>query len=466
MEDLTQHFRICRQCKRPAVVILEEIDQFALREKQSLFYTLLDLMQHADLLFVVIGLTDVANLKLEKRILSRLSAQYVIMPTPTGRDVCEVLYERLTQPFKEFQITTLPSSSSPYSSSCKRNSIGKDGIHTGSSTPRISDVSQASKERYLREGSSTFSVQEYCDEFIKRIATLFGECESNTQDIRHGSNSKKTTSAEFLSDDEDVEEVAKEINRATSSLSSSSCSGVKSKARLQGTLFSLINRHVNWGRNLDHFMKAASNAVGQLSESQPFISKEIIEKSIAALDPPSLLEKLTWLPNLQWYLCIVIYRLQARGVKREITIEQVKSDLDKLFGTISSSQAKESDIFQALLCLVDLGLLSIHATGVSSESSQKSKINTIPIRNVNISSVVRLVPPNHEFKDAFVAGTGGNREDRGAGFIGSSNSKTSINDSSSSMPLLRVSERIRHAVLEPMDTIDHVLKDSDTICLR
>lgn len=43
----------CRFDSQPAVIIVEELQEFSKREKQVLIYTLLDLMHREDLLFVV-----------------------------------------------------------------------------------------------------------------------------------------------------------------------------------------------------------------------------------------------------------------------------------------------------------------------------------------------------------------------------------------------------------------------------
>lgn len=53
LEDLEDFFRQCRLEGRPAVVVVEELQEFVRREKQILIYTLLDLMHRSDLLFTV-----------------------------------------------------------------------------------------------------------------------------------------------------------------------------------------------------------------------------------------------------------------------------------------------------------------------------------------------------------------------------------------------------------------------------
>lgn len=97
LRDLEAHFRQCMIDGHPAVVLLEDIHIFAARDKQVLIYTLLDFMHKQECLFVVVGLTPCAHLNslLEKRVLSRLNAQFVYVPPVTGDDVIAELRRRL-----------------------------------------------------------------------------------------------------------------------------------------------------------------------------------------------------------------------------------------------------------------------------------------------------------------------------------------------------------------------------------
>lgn len=103
--------------KVPTVLILESFDEFAKTNRQTLLYTLLDLMHRKDLLFVVsrmrcvhfllivaqssylhfvllqlIGTTCSADIsfQLEKRVMSRLNAQFVELAPPSPFDICKV----------------------------------------------------------------------------------------------------------------------------------------------------------------------------------------------------------------------------------------------------------------------------------------------------------------------------------------------------------------------------------------
>ena len=103
LEDLEDHFKQCYLNGTPAVIVLEDIDIFASREKQVLIYTLLDFMHKKDQLLVVIGTTSKAHLPtlLEKRTASRLNAQFVYVPPASGMDICQVLSVCLNLPIDE-----------------------------------------------------------------------------------------------------------------------------------------------------------------------------------------------------------------------------------------------------------------------------------------------------------------------------------------------------------------------------
>lgn len=110
MEALEEAFRDSRFDRKPTVIVLEDIHIYASSSRQSLLYAILDLLHRRDLLFVVIGLTDRIdfNQMLEKRVASRLNAQYVYMAMPTGAVVCKELYRRLVISNESDRALTIP----------------------------------------------------------------------------------------------------------------------------------------------------------------------------------------------------------------------------------------------------------------------------------------------------------------------------------------------------------------------
>ncbi|KAJ1438347.1 hypothetical protein B484DRAFT_211863 [Ochromonadaceae sp. CCMP2298] len=103
LEDLEDLFTHCRQDGVPAIIVLEDFHVFAQRQRQTLIYTLLDLMHKKELLFMIVGVTDHAdvNTRLEKRVISRLNAQYVFLPCASGLDICESLSKMFALPETE-----------------------------------------------------------------------------------------------------------------------------------------------------------------------------------------------------------------------------------------------------------------------------------------------------------------------------------------------------------------------------
>ena len=53
LEDLENHFQQCRLDGRPAVIIIEGFEMFAVKKRQTVIYTLLDLMHNKKLYFIV-----------------------------------------------------------------------------------------------------------------------------------------------------------------------------------------------------------------------------------------------------------------------------------------------------------------------------------------------------------------------------------------------------------------------------
>lgn len=53
VDDLEDHFRQCRLDGVPAIIVIEDFHVFTKRKRQTLIYTLLDLMHKKDLLFTV-----------------------------------------------------------------------------------------------------------------------------------------------------------------------------------------------------------------------------------------------------------------------------------------------------------------------------------------------------------------------------------------------------------------------------
>jgi hypothetical protein len=98
-DALQAAFRAGSSVGRPAVVVVRGMDRFAVG-RQSFLYLLLDLMQRRGLGLLVIGLTANARISimLEKRVVSRLNAQFIYTPRLTAVDCCLNVVTRLLLP--------------------------------------------------------------------------------------------------------------------------------------------------------------------------------------------------------------------------------------------------------------------------------------------------------------------------------------------------------------------------------
>ena len=97
-----EEFENCLRAKRlqcvPAIIIIENIHEFARKTgRQTLIYTLLDLMHKEDMYLIVIGSTHCFHLHtlLEKRILSRLNSQFLYIWPTSSRSICRLLSTQL-----------------------------------------------------------------------------------------------------------------------------------------------------------------------------------------------------------------------------------------------------------------------------------------------------------------------------------------------------------------------------------
>jgi hypothetical protein len=93
-----KEFEDCLRAKRlqcvPAIIIIENIHEFARTTgRQTLIYTLLDLMHKEEMYLIVIGSTHCFHLHtlLEKRILSRLNSQFLYIMPNSSLSICRLL---------------------------------------------------------------------------------------------------------------------------------------------------------------------------------------------------------------------------------------------------------------------------------------------------------------------------------------------------------------------------------------
>ncbi len=352
LEDLEDHFRQCALNAQPSVVVLEDIHSFASREKQVLIYTLLDYMHKSDMLFVVIGYTPCAHLQtmLEKRILSRLNAQFVYVAPATGPEVCESLSQKLT--------------------------LSMNKTHD--------DAEIDFRQRFNAEVVALFGPHEY------------------SRDI--GSKKKKTSPHYHIP-----------------------------------LLLDVISRYADWGKGLDHFIRAAQVAVVGLTIAQSVFTQNSWEKALYSQDPCTLTERLSSLPLHELHIFASAARCHARmglaladnkggtAVKNRrdssINVSDVLEELDRLTGVLRRRESTQARALQGLHYLVREGLILL-LTG--------NKVT--PSQVVTNQTLVVMMSPSYEVKEAFQATVEDATGSRGRVHV----------------PLM-VSDRVRRAVLEPAE---------------
>ncbi len=363
LEDLEDHFRQCALNGRPAVIVLQDVHAFATREKQVLIYTLLDYMHKSDMLFVVIGCTPCAHLQymLEKRVLSRLNAQFVYVPPATGEDVCDVLARRLRLDM------------------------------TGDSTE-----------------------QAYRKQFNAKICVLFGVADDN----RNNSLKKKAHAR------------------------SGSGSGSEPE------LLRVIRGYAEWGKGLSHFLRVTHLATCRLTQEEPYMHASTFIEALSGQDPYTLTERLSALPLHELHLFACIARLHGRLGKETnaingtrsamakspsaaVHVDEVLQELDRLTGAFRRNESTRSRALLGLTALVQDGLIML-CGGAG---------KPVAARLVTDQTLVMLQPPMYEVLAAFHP----NIESQEIG--------------RKRLPLV-LSDRVRRAVLEPLEAVAAIIDAS------
>jgi len=430
LQDLEAHFRQCMIDGCPAVVVLEDIHIFAAREKQVLIYTLLDFMHKQDLLFVVVGITPCAHLNslLEKRVLSRLNAQFVYVPPVSGEDVLKELRRRLR----------LPEQPPASDADADHENGGADDGHAEAET-------DADRDEYLA----------YCKRFNAAASSALTD---------------RSAAAEA----------------SAVSVYASGAGIANWNANGNGGLSFAIRRYAEWGKGVSHFLRAAHLAVALLSPSEPVLTATGLESALFSQDPPCLAERLAQLPPLELRLFAALARLhgkkmgsgavaataasattvadmgsigtgtdctvtggggaggvgkKATGAKaakdRSISVEEILRELELMTAALRTKETTTARLMLGLQALASQGLLLLtNAAGVASAAAAAHR--PVPSRLLSERSLVVMLPPEYEVREAFGARPefeGLAARSRGVG---------------RSVPTLVLSERVRGAVLEPL----------------
>lgn len=395
LEDLEAHFRQCMLDGHPAVVMLEDLHIFATREKQVLIYTLLDFMHKQDLLFVVIGLTPCAHLNhmLEKRVLSRLNAQFIYIPPASGFDVVAELRRRLLLPKND---------------------------------DRKSEFS------HILENRSDTTVEpagfdKYREQFNGIIETIFPVQEAD-KDAGKVNNTKDCTGVSgvvhrYAEWGRGIVHFLRAAQVAVSLLCSTSpfLTEITMETALWGqdppdlvnrlSCLALLELHLFaaaarlYGRKLGAGAKAAATTAAGAGTNNSNIG--LVESANTSANSS------------------VSVRGQSKAKKHsdDATVDEVFSEFDALTGSLRLKEVSEARVIAGLVALANGGLIMLTNAGG----------RPAPYRLISDKTVVLLVPPEYEVLAAF--------DSKPEARLGPP------------VPPLMVTERVRRAVLEPLASI-------------
>lgn len=190
--------------------------------------------------------------KLEKRVLSRLNAQYVFVSKASGRHICEHLYNAFTIP-AEAAASAAPQGATRGRSAKKGTSSSHDAVNTPNrdTQPKVYDA--------LDRVSSEFGAQ-----FNAQVSYLFGKYEAvgtGKHQSSMNNNNKGATPTRSMSSNTSVNNaVGKGIATAGGAAEVSTelsdgegeqeQDGPENRNFLPGILLPLLNMHSEWGRDL------------------------------------------------------------------------------------------------------------------------------------------------------------------------------------------------------------------------
>eukprot|EP01038_Epipyxis_sp_PR26KG_P009933 gene9933-13362_t len=397
LEDLEVHFKRSKMNNAPAIVILDEFQVFAKRARQVLIYTLLDLMHDAENLFVMIGLTGNADIHtmLEKRVVSRLNAQYLYLSTPNADEICNYLANHFivtipTQP--DMNLTAINESIRQlfgeyrYSDSRESNSKEND-----------SNVDSEEIRSYHDYDDNVGYGQQYL-QVISR-GELFHEIKKL---VLWGLNFR----------------YFRMVAITTVSLLSCSASNFTTTS---------VFSHASDVSSIQH----------SVSMDKSFFRDAFLQ-AIHSFESPTVTEQLSNLPHLELNLMVCASRLHCNSKlpRKEFMVSALLEELDKLTNYLRHKIVPKYRILSGIINLCQLGLLII--------STANNNNNDLSIRSFHSTTVCFLSIPYAEIKRSFR--------------VTNPTSQSQIIMSTKAIPRIIVSERIRRAALEPLIPLAYSLE--------
>lgn len=309
--DLKAHFGQCKYEKQPAIIVLEDIQEFAHHGSTQMFlYTLFDLLHNSELLFMVFGLTSNSKLysTFEKRISSRLISHFVTLPALTTDDVCIDLHSRLYLPTFECLPTDIKDNEWLWE---EQAGIEED--------EGVDDFPMSSMSRF--DASQYNELRQYFNEQVDEIIGSTS-LHNNDDDDTHGNDLVKEKEKEKeveVKGDGDIGDIMAIIEADEVKAARTIAEGGESKAvskvvmLTRGSLYERISLALMLGtHNLRDFKMAFTSAIEDLTPARVILRAEDIKSQLNSMVQTPLEYKVRGLCTMDLGVLCVVTRLEGR----------------------------------------------------------------------------------------------------------------------------------------------------------
>eukprot|EP01033_Poteriospumella_lacustris_P002784 gene2784-2023_t len=339
LEDLGVFLQRCRADGTPALVVVEDFHLFAHQKRQTLIYTLLDLLHRPDYLFAVVGVTERLDAfhGLEKRVSSRMSSQNVVVPFPSVEEICAELHWLLTlRPRARRKRARSPS--------------------TGAAAEGDAD-----DDAWRREYNASVA-RLFGDFALAPLVVPRHRLVGDGDDTGDGDGDGAAAAPAAPRDDPLPPAAALHLFAC------------EPRAAAAPAAAALLRRQLDFGRGRRHFAKTALQLLTLLPAARPLLSLELLQRALEMNTPPSLAQLLASLSLAELSLFAAMARLQcqpgaALKVPRQLVMEDVLGDYDRLTGGLLSAAAARGaalgqrqslqQVIESLRRLVALGVVSL-----------------------------------------------------------------------------------------------------------
>ena len=335
VESIESVFRTSYSSGLPTVIVIENIEEYCKGKKQILLYTLLDMMHRKDALFALIGITHKVNfdVRLEKRVSSRLNAQFVHLSPASSERICRDLHSRLLL--------------SPMSFPGDERS--KQKIATSSSE--------------INRKSETFKTYTQLDYDPRNDQAQIKEEKDVIQpiDVEAGGGTGVAWELFRTNFNDQVESLFGDNPSSSSSSESSSSESI----------MGIVQGYVDHGRGVTFFLRAALTTVLHLTSAEPYLTVNGLQRALAALDPPCSSFILNGFSLVEVYFLAAITRLTGAAYKAPFSQRNMQrskakdgnSDSTDIHGGSSSiggdsSGSSRSSSFKSVHTAASLGMAS------------------------------------------------------------------------------------------------------------